>query len=459
MPNENGEEVNNFLEGDEEDDVEQESVALDLAGVVRDLFWRPWDPGVSELHSKKQDGELILQPVWQRDFVWNQKKASKLIESVLINVPLPVVYLSEDTDGALTVIDGQQRLTSLISFIEGKFPKSEHEMVDFNLTKLTVLPELSDKKFSELDRKAQRKIKNTPIHCIVIEASSHPDIKFEIFERLNTGAEKLNDDELRNSIYRGPYIELLKELAASADFQFLLNNEKLHKRMKDRGMVLRFLTFWNKTYLKYKSPAKQFLNHEINENKNLSLANAVDFRARFHRAIEMSKLVFSKFAFRRYILGTLENPNGEWLADINIGLFDVVMHGFADYEKSQIVPKADAIREELIHLMSSNDEFIDSITLDTSKTKQIRKRFEIWNKSLTDIVGYVGEIEPRSFSFSLKKQLFEDEKPCAICGQTMRDIDDTEVDHIEHYWRGGKTIPENARLTHRYCNRHRGGRN
>lgn len=454
MENNKDEDIKDFLEGDEGDE------ALDLSGQVRDLFWHTWEPGVSELHTKKQDGELVLQPVWQRDFVWNQKKASRLIESVLINVPLPVVYLSEDTDGILTVIDGQQRLTSLISFIEGKFSKFEDELVDFSLKGLDVLPELNNQKFSELDKKAQRKIKNTPIRCIVIEAKSHPDIKFEIFERLNTGAEKLNDDELRNSIYRGPYIELLKELAGNKDFQFLLNRPQFHKRMKDRGMVLRFLTFWNKTYLKYKPSIKQFLNHEIDENKNLSNDRASDYRIRFFRAIEMSKLVFGKEAFRRYIPGSAENPEGKWsVTRINMALFDVVTWGFANYEKNQIVPNADIIREELIHLMSNNQEFIDSIMIQTSNTEQLQKRFEIWKNSLKEIIGYIGRKEPRSFSFALKKELFEADSTCALCGQAIRNIDDSEVDHIKHYWRGGTTIPENARLTHRYCNRQRGGRN
>lgn len=440
-----------------EDDSDNQ--ALDLTGQIKDLSWRTWEPSVSELCSKKQDGELILQPNWQREFVWDQKKASRLVESVLINVPLPGVYLSESNEGILTVIDGQQRLTSLIAFIEGKFRKGENELVDFVLKGLEVLPDLNNKKFSELDKVSQRKIKNTPIRCIVIEAKSHPDIKFEIFERLNTGAVKLNDDELRNSVYRGPFIDLLKELSLTRNFQFLLNRPQFHTRMVDRGMILRFFSFWDKTYLKYKPPVKQFLNHELEENKNIAENKIEEYKDRFIHSVEMSKVVFGDKAFRRFVPGTNEKQAGNWAATrINMALFDIVMWGFANYEKNQIVSNSDAIREELIDLMSTDQDFIDSIMIQTSSTERVNKRFEIWKDSLKNIIGYIGKKEPRAFSLELKKELYNSNNTCVICGQAIHDIDDAEVDHIEHYWRGGKTIPENARLTHRYCNRKRGGR-
>ena len=141
-----------------------------------------------------------------------------------------------------------------------------------------------------------------------------------------------------------------------------------------------------------------------------------------------------------------------------MALFDIIMWGFANYEKNQIIPKADTIREELIYLMTHDQDFIDSIMIQTSGTEQVQKRFEIWKNSLKEVVGYIGKKEPRIFSFSLKKELFELDSTCKICEQAILNIDDAEVDHIEHYWRGGKTIPENARLVHRYCNRQRGGR-
>jgi hypothetical protein len=446
-------EEENLIEGDSNEE------SLNLTGQIKDLYWEDWTPSISELCNLKQEGELILQPSWQRDFVWDQKKASKLIESVLINVPLPAIYLDKDKNGKLTVIDGQQRLTSFISFIEGKFRKTEEETIEFSLKGLDIL-ELNNLKFAQLDKVMQRKIKNTPLKCIVIKPESHPDIKFEIFERLNTGAVKLNDDELRNSVFRGPHIDLLKDLSENEDFQDILNRPQFHKRMIDRGMILRFLSFYNKTYLKYRPPIKQFVNHELDENKSLSAEKIKEYKKIFLHSVDLSKIVFGDKAFKRYVPGSEDNRSGSWSATrINMALFDIVMWGFANYEKNQVVPNADAIREELINLMSSNQEFIDSIMIQTSSTEQVQKRFEVWKNSLKQVIGPIGKKEPRAFSYTLKKELFEQDKKCNICNQIIQSIDDAEVDHIEHYWRGGKSIPENARLVHRYCNRQRGGRN
>lgn len=441
-----------------EEDIGDE--VLDLGNDVKNLVWRSWEPSVEILCKKKQDGELNLQPNWQRDFVWDQKKASKLVESVLINVPLPAIYLDEDINGVLTVIDGQQRLTSLIAYIEGRFENSRNEFVDFQLKGLEVLSDLEGKKFSELDISQKRKIRNTVIRSLVIEHRSHPDIKFEIFERLNTGAVKLNDDELRNSVYRGTYNDLLKELSKNEIFQKLLDRPQFHKRMIDRGMILRFFSFWKKTYLHYKPPIKQFINHEIAQNRNISEEDMSKYRKVFLNSIEMVKIVFGDKAFRRFVPGSEGNMCGKWATTrINMALFDIVMWGFTRYEKSQIIPKADAIKEELIYLMSNDQEFINSIMIQTSSSEEVNRRFKKWENSLMNIIGSIGNREPRSFSYSLKKELFEKDDACSICKNRILSIDDAEIDHIEHYWRGGRSIPENARLTHRYCNRQRGGRN
>ncbi|MEO5571505.1 MAG: HNH endonuclease, partial [Bacteroidia bacterium] len=104
-----------------------------------------------------------------------------------------------------------------------------------------------------------------------------------------------------------------------------------------------------------------------------------------------------------------------------------------------------------IELMTSDQTFIDSIELSTSSVKAVTNRFDKWRLSLQDILG-VGTKEPRCFTLQLKKELFASNDTCAICGNKIRNIDDSAVDHIKQYWTGGKTIPDNARLTHRYCN-------
>ena len=175
------------------------------------------DPSIDVLYNDYKRGKLVLQADFQRYFVWDMKKASKLIESVLLDIPLPTIYTSEEDDNKEYVIDGQQRLTSFISFIDGIFPDGR----EFKLTGLDVLTSLADKKFSELDESYQNKIKDYPVHKIKFKRESDPELKFEIFERLNTGAVSLNQQELRNCIKRGPYNELIRTLAKDRDFMSL----------------------------------------------------------------------------------------------------------------------------------------------------------------------------------------------------------------------------------------------
>ena len=225
---------NDFIEND--DDTYE--LALDSAEERR-IISEPKDLSIRELMTLKAEGNLDLQPSYQREYVYdtNKTKPSRLIESILIDVPIPVIYLAEERNCSYSVIDGQQRLTTFISFVDGKFPNGE----EFKLSGLKILPELNKKRFSDLSKELQNKIRGTTLHSIIIRRESNEDIKFEIFERLNTGSIKLNEDEIRNSVYRGKYIDLLKDLADNPDFHFLVNNENARKRMIYRGMILRFL--------------------------------------------------------------------------------------------------------------------------------------------------------------------------------------------------------------------------
>jgi len=445
--------MNNEIQNQEElilEETIEEEQPIEIPPERRRVYADKSDRSIYELFRKFQRGDLILNPEFQRRYVWDNKKASLLIESVLLEVPIPVIYLAEEDDGKFTVIDGQQRLRSFFRFLNN----------EFKLTGLSVLSELNGKYFKDLDKKEQREIEDTPLRVIEIRKESHPDVKFEIFERLNVGAVKLNDQELRNCIYRGKYNDLIKELAEDKDFLFLLGLKEPHKRMYDRELVLHFLAFYNQTYLKYKPPMKQFLNREMENNRNISEEKIKELRQVFKETVSMVKSVFSDKAFRRFILGDEKDPNGRWeIRKINVGLFEIIMFGFSRYNKNQIIPLSDAVREELLHMMTSDKEFIDSISgSGTTTIAKVTTRFKKWLDALERIVG-MPKTEPRTFSWELRKQLYEQNPVCAICGNKIMLIDDAAIDHIEHYWRGGKTIPSNARLVHRYCNLKRGGRN
>jgi hypothetical protein len=157
-------------------------------------------------------------------------------------------------------------------------------------------------------------------------------------------------------------------------------------------------------------------------------------------------------AFKRFYRGDEQHPDGRWEPKkFNASLYDILMYSFARADKNIVYRQLDAIRESFIDLMTSDQEFINSIELSTSSVQAVTKRFDRWRLRLQDIVG-VGAKEPRLFSHELKASLFAGNRTCQLCGNAIQSIDDAAVDHIAQYWLGGETIPTNARLAHRYCN-------
>ncbi|MHA8090427.1 GmrSD restriction endonuclease domain-containing protein [Aquirufa antheringensis] len=435
-------------EQQEIDDIIEDDVDLDIEAGQRKIIWQAKDFSIREFLTMKNDGELVLQPNYQRNYVATDLIASKLIESILLDVPIPVVYLAEEQDGSYSVIDGQQRLTSFLSFLEGKFPDNR----PFKISGLKVLPELNRKLFADLDPELQKKIRSTTIHSIIIKKESNSDIKFEIFERLNTGSTKLNEDEIRNTVYRGKYIDLLAELSENQVFHGLVRKDNFKKRMIYRGMILRFFALSEKSYLNYKSSMKQFSNKELRDNRDLTLSKEKEYKARFEHCLDLVKLVFGETAFRRYMPGE-SCESGKWGdSQINMALYDLQMVGFVNYSKNDVLAKADLIREGLLDLMINNQQFRELLIWQTSDTDKLKKRFRIYMDMLESIIGDPSYSQ-RNFSFSVKQDLFNAKPYCAISGQQILAIEDSEVDHIIPYSKGGKTEINNAQLVLRYFNR------
>lgn len=412
------------------------------------IYTKPSDPEIKSIVDKINRGTLVLQPDFQRQYVWDVEKASRLIESALLDIPLPTIYLSEEVDGKTYVIDGQQRLTSFYSFITGAFPDG----TEFKLKGLEVFKELNKRTFKELDNSLQDKISEFTVRTITFLKKSGSYLKFEIFKRLNTGSVALNEQELRNCIYRGAYNDLLKEMSEYEDFKYLIGKTTPDKRMKDVEMVLRFSAFYHSTYLKYSPSMKKFLNEDMEKYRNISDSDAKELREKFKNGLRIVRSMFDKNAFKRYYKGSNSSKDGYWeLKKFNYSLYDVTLGVLCNYDSNIIYPKIDCIREGLIDLMVNDEQFIESIEMSTSSQAAVITRFDKFRQMVQDIVG-INSHEPRIFSYSIKKSLFEANPTCAICNQQILSIDDSAVDHIEQYWKGGKTISENARLTHRFCN-------
>src|SRR3989344_3698420 len=263
---ENEEQLNNKSEEDVEE-LYQDDVGYDIPVDKRKIYYEVQSPTIKSLYDSYKSGDLILNPSFQRNFVWDKKKASNLIESILLDIPIPLIFTSEDKiEGKEEVIDGQQRLTSIFSYIDKKFPDGS----DFKLTKLRILENFNKKSFTELEKVYQKRILGKALQMVKIKADSQEDVKFEMFERLNTNIIRLNAQEIRNCIYRGEYNNFLHEMSKDADFQFILNKPDYQKRMLDSELVLLFFSFYHKNYELFKGNMKQFINDDMRKYRKLS---------------------------------------------------------------------------------------------------------------------------------------------------------------------------------------------
>jgi hypothetical protein len=170
---------------------------LSIPPEQRRLHTETYDYSIATIHDYLSGSKNMFIPEFQRRYVWTKVQASRLIESLIIQCPIPVIYLSQERDERLSVIDGNQRLQSIRKFINN----------EYELSGLTAYPELDGLRFDELDTRFQRHILNRTLRCIVIMKDTHPQVKFDVFERLNTGAVELSAQELRHGLYHGQFVK------------------------------------------------------------------------------------------------------------------------------------------------------------------------------------------------------------------------------------------------------------
>ncbi|MFI2662461.1 DUF262 domain-containing protein [Micromonospora carbonacea] len=337
---------------------------LDLTADERKLVTQPYDYSVDQLTSHVEKGKIqLIEVPYQREYVWDDSKASRLMESLLLNVPIPVCYFAENEDGSWEVIDGLQRVHSIVRFLKG----------DIVLRGLSVLTELNGKRFHELPARDRRRIESRTLRFVVITEESHPDIKFDVFERLNTGAVKLAPQELRNCIYRGALNDALHELASETELGEVLGRNK-DLRMRNEELALRFLALHG-DLPGYKPPVTQFLNEYMRRNRSTGPSRqAVDS---FRQTISTVRTVFKASAFR-----TLKE--GKPSANINRAFFDAVTLSIAFADRDAVVAKADAVRRGHEGLLR-NPDFLPLIGRATADRTRMHGRVRMYTRMLQDV--------------------------------------------------------------------------
>jgi hypothetical protein len=423
-----------------EDEDGNDEGSLNLSGGQRQAVMQPKDVPLGVYLTWYKKGKLNLNPDWQRAYVWKGKRPSYLIESIMMRLPIPVIFLSRTKEGGLEVIDGVQRLTTVFNFMENKFA----------LTGLEVFKELNGSKFKDLTQRMQSEIEDAVISCFELSEDTSQDLKFITFERINTGGMSLNEMEIRNCIYRGRLNTKLADWAKNEDFKHALNMRNLGDRMFDRSLILRFLAFDTIKHDKATSGIKSFLNSFFEAYKDSKDETISDFDKRFRRAMRNSFTVFGSNAFR--LRKNDYKGGGEWAPRANAAIFQVIATSLAPYDTVQISQRADAIMEEYLDILS-DQQWLDAVSKSTGDAKKIKYAFESWGRRLSTLMeGVAGLDTQRIFTKKLKEELYAQDKTCAICGNEIKSINDAAIDHVDQYWRGGATIPSNARLAHRACN-------
>jgi len=285
------------------------------------------------LVARIKKGTIKLDPDYQRRHRWPADTSSRLIESLILNIPIPVVFLSQDIDvdqetdekvSRYTVIDGQQRLTAISEFINNKLI----------LEGLDTLKELNGSKYSDLPPFLIRRLEERTIKCLRIDSTVDEQVKFDIFERLNTGSVKLESQELRNATVRGPFNDSIKEMAQFAPFRRLIqvdpnnlaDSRKIQK-MEDVELVLRFFSLRQGRYHNLKKGFREFLTDSLAEFNGLS-------EERISRKVRVFKTYMTfleekagQFAFSKW---RIEKGHEKRMSSFNAAVFDAVAVGLSE---------------------------------------------------------------------------------------------------------------------------------
>ena len=357
---------------------DDESSINDIPKEERILRTQAYDKSVSDVVAMINNDDIFLNPEYQRNYVWDNKRASLLIESLLLNVPIPVVYVAEDDDGIWSVVDGLQRLETLRRFFAN----------EFKLRGLEVLQELNGIQYSTLNPKASRLLRNGILRIILIFKESHPDIKYEIFMRLNRGSIRLTEQELRNCLYKGPFNDLLKELRENPKYLKMIGLTKPHKRMNDAELILRYFTISDNYDRKknalmetYTGKVVSSMNKYIESKKKTTKNEITRLKQLFEETTDKVYSVFEDDAFKKLNAdGSLESSR------INRAIMDMIMISFEDFDKNKLIFHKKQIISLLRDLPQTNNDFNNALTFGTSDRKQLEYRLSTWIQNLHKII-------------------------------------------------------------------------
>lgn len=327
------------------------------AQTVYELVIRKWDRGL-----------IKIDPEFQRNFVWKKTEMSQFVESIILNFPIPPLYLNQNVKGELIVIDGRQRLTTLRKFLKN----------EFKLEGLKVLKHLNGKNFDDLGALGngfQAKIENKKMLVFLIKPSMSLKVVYDIFYRINTGGTQLKRQEIRQSIYQGKSTELLKKLSEQSYFKQAIGNGIKSDRMKDREAILRCLAFKILPIDTYTSMSNfvEKAMAQINKMGDDDI-NILEFD--FERAMTWSYHIFKEKNFRM--------PNKQGKGTINMAIMESLIVFLSNQTDVFIERNQAIIRTNFFDKLIQNPDYINAVQLSTGDKRRVLNRFELTNKILLE---------------------------------------------------------------------------
>lgn len=323
---------------------------------------------VHDILRRIEKGSFVMNPDFQRDFVWDEDRQSKLIESVLLRIPLPVLYLAEDEEGRMVVVDGLQRLYTFQRFVNNELHLKLPERAELNI-----------KRFEDLAPKLQNRVEDCNLVLYVIDVKVPERARLDIFERVNGGV-PLTRQQMRNCLFMGPATRFLKAEAATDLFRKATGGSLNTKTMRDREFVNRFCAFKLLPLEIYKGDMDEFLAEGLRTMNKLGEEDLEKLSASFRISLANNFKVFEKHAFRKHWEGQGSR------SVLNASLWDVMSTGFSRYPEHLVEDRADALRGAFYWLME-DEELIKAITYSPNDAKKVRYRFEVAGKMFQEVLG------------------------------------------------------------------------
>ncbi len=383
---------------------EEEFVPINIPTEYRTLNAEETHITVRDLFQRYLSQEIVLEPDFQRHYVWDSTRASRYIESLLLGLPTPPLFLSEERKGQWVVIDGHQRLETLFRFmqpllagpIQSAGKQSHYQtLAPLNLSNLEVMPELNAKGVTALSGEDRAKLWDTLLGMILLPVGTDPRMKYVLFARLNQGSMSLNAQELRNCLYRGSYNRLIGELSEDHNFLALWKRKSPDKRMRHRELTLRVFALLHRRE-RYQSPFRNFLNEEMIEHREASQEELKRFRQEFNTSLTWTDRILGPEGFRLFSIGTNSSPAGRWLSRRYDLVYELEMVGFAHFMdqlnniwdglNGQEQMFKMAIRRRLISVMI-NPQFRETLNEGTTRPTTIVRRFTLWYQAIEDIIN------------------------------------------------------------------------